>query len=38
MPHAVPALRAYNLAQLQVVEHPAADGVQAHNVSSLPSS
>ncbi|KLT45134.1 subunits of heterodimeric actin filament capping protein Capz [Cutaneotrichosporon oleaginosum] len=31
MPHAVPALRAYNLAQLQVVEHAASDGVEAHS-------
>ncbi|BEI81694.1 hypothetical protein CcaverHIS002_0208540 [Cutaneotrichosporon cavernicola] len=31
MPHAVPALRAYNLAQLQVVNHPASEGVDAHS-------
>ncbi|BEJ12395.1 hypothetical protein CspHIS471_0208550 [Cutaneotrichosporon sp. HIS471] len=31
MPHAVPALRAYNLAQLQVVNHPADEGVDAHS-------
>ncbi|KAL7424186.1 F-actin-capping protein subunit alpha [Cryptotrichosporon argae] len=30
MPHVRPALRAYNLAQLHVVEHAAADGVDAH--------
>jgi hypothetical protein len=32
MPHVLPSLRAYNLANLLVVEHPAAEGVPAHTV------
>ncbi|WWC60950.1 uncharacterized protein I303_103527 [Kwoniella dejecticola CBS 10117] len=31
MPHVLPTLRAYNLTQLHVVDHPATDGVPAHS-------
>jgi capping protein alpha len=33
MPHVTPALRAYNLAQLHVVEHQTVDATPAHAVS-----
>ena len=33
MPHRISSLRAYNLAQLQVVEHAAAKDAPAHTVS-----
>lgn len=35
MPHVTPALRAYNLAQLHVVEHQGTEEVPAHSVSLL---
>ncbi|WVW82889.1 hypothetical protein I302_104902 [Kwoniella bestiolae CBS 10118] len=31
MPHVLPTLRAYNLAQLHVVDHPAAEDIPAHS-------
>jgi hypothetical protein len=34
MQHILPSLRAYNLSQLLVVEHPATDGIKEHTVSS----
>lgn len=36
MQHILPSLREYNLSQLLVVEHPAADGIKEHTVSSAP--
>lgn len=35
MPHVLPALRAYNVKQLQAVEHPAVDGQAAHVVGTV---